>query len=92
VAGLREWSVTPHVAQNNNGRRSRIDGRTTRHDGYLQSQKKRKLVEQVFGWIKTTAGLRKTKHRGRERVSWMFTFAAAAYNMIRIRNVMQATL
>jgi hypothetical protein len=49
-------------------------------------------VEQVFGWIKTTAGLRKTKHLGRERVSWMFTFAGAAYNMIRIRNVMEATL
>ena len=92
VAGLREWSVTPHVAQNNNGRRSRVDDRTTRHAGYRHSQKKRKLVEQVFGWIKTTAGLRKTKHRGRERVSWMFTLAAAAYNMIRIRNVMEATL
>ena len=92
VAGLREWSVTPHVAQNNHGRRSRIDDRTTRHQGYHRSQKKRKLVEQVFGWIKTTAGLRKTKHRGRERVSWMFTLAAAAYNMIRIRNVMEAAL
>jgi transposase len=92
VAGLREWSVTPHVAQNDHGRRSRIDERTTRHEGYRQSQKKRKLVEQVFGWMKTTAGLRKTKHRGRERVSWMFTLAAAAYNMIRIRNVMEATL
>ena len=92
VAGLREWSVTPHVAQNDLGRSSRIDDRTTRHDGYHRSQKKRKLVEQVFGWIKTTAGLRKTKHRGRERVSWMFTLAAAAYNLIRIRNVMEATL
>lgn len=92
VTGLRQWSVTPHVAQNDKGRRSRIDDRTTRHDGYHRSQKKRKLVEQVFGWIKTTAGLRKTKHRGRERVSWMFTFAAAAYNMIRIRNLMEATL
>ena len=92
VEGLRQWSVTPHVAQNINRRRSRIDTRTTRHDGYRQSQKKRKLVEQVFGWIKTTAGFRKTKHRGRDRVGWMFTFAAAAYNMIRIRNLMQATL
>jgi transposase len=92
VAGLREWSVTPHVAQNNRGRRSRIDDRTTRHEGYRHSQKKRKLVEQVFGWLKTTAGLRKTKHRGREHVSWMFTFAVAAYNMIRIRNLMEATL
>ena len=92
VEGLRQWSVTPHVAQNNTRRRSRIDVRTTRHDGYRQSQKKRKLVEQVFGWIKTTAGFRKTKHRGRDRVGWMFTFAAAAYNLVRIRNLMEATL
>lgn len=91
VEGLRQWSVTPHVAQNTNRRRSRIDLRTTRHDGYRHSQKNRKLVEQVFGWIKTTAGFRKTKHRGRDRVGWMFTFAAAAYNMIRIRNLMEAT-
>lgn len=92
VEGLRQWSVTPHVAQNNNCRRSRIDVRTTRHQGYRHSQKKRKLVEQVFGWLKTTAGFRKTKHRGRDRVGWMFTFAAAAYNMVRIRNLMEATL
>jgi transposase len=91
VKGLRQYAVTPHVAQNISGRSSRIDERTTRHDGYVLSQRKRKLVEQVFGWIKTTAGLRKTKHRGRERVSWMFTFAAAAYNLIRVRNIMDAT-
>ena len=91
VQGLRELDVTPHVAQNANGRRSRIDGRTTRHAGYEKSQKKRKLVEQVFGWIKTTGGLRKTRHRGRDRVGWMFTFAAAAYNLVRIRNLMEAT-
>jgi hypothetical protein len=72
------------------GRSSRIDERTTRHEGYVLSPRKRKLVEQVFGWIKTTAGLRQTKHRGRERVSWMFTFAAAAYNLIRVRNIMEA--
>ena len=83
--------VTPHVAQNTSGRRSRIDRRTTRHEGYEQSQKKRKLVEQVFGWMKTTAGIRKTRHRGREKVEWMFTFAAAAYNLVRIRNLMEAT-
>jgi len=92
VQNLRQHFVTPHVAQNTSGRRSRIDERTTRHDGYRQSQKKRKLVEQVFGWIKTTAGLRQTKHRGRERVSWMFTFAAAAYNLVRMRNIMEAAL
>jgi len=92
VAGLRELGVTPHVAQNTSGRRSRIDGRTTRHEGYEESQKKRKLVEQVFGWMKTTAVLRKTRHRGREKVEWMFTFAAAAYNLVRIRNLMEATV
>jgi transposase len=92
VQGLRQHFVTPHVAQNTSGRSSRIDERTTRHDGYVLSQKKRKLVEQVFGWIKTTAGLRQTKHRGRERVGWMFTFAAAAYNMVRMRNIMEAVL
>jgi transposase len=92
VNSLRQYAVTPHVAQNTSGRSSRIDDRTTRHDGYRLSQKKRKLVEQVFGWMKTTAGLRRTKHRGRERVSWMFTFAAAAYNLIRVRNIMEAAI
>jgi transposase len=92
VQGLRQHSVTPHVAQNVSRRSSRIDERTTRHVGYVLSQKKRKLVEQIFGWIKTTAGLRQTKHRGRDRVSWMFTFAAAAYNMVRVRNIMEAAL
>jgi transposase len=92
VDGLRELGVTPHVAQNTSGRSSRIDGRTTRHAGYEQSQKKRKLVEQIFGWLKTTAVLRQTRHRGRERVAWMFTFAAAAYNMVRIRNLMEASV
>ena len=91
VEGLRELDVTPHVAQNANGRCSRIDRRTTRHAGYEKSQKKRKLVEQVFGWIKTTGELRKTRHRGREKVAWMFTLAAAAYNLVRIRNLMEAT-
>jgi transposase len=92
VDRLRALAVTPHVAQNTSRRRSRIDDRTTRHDGYRQSQKKRKLVEQVFGWIKTTAGQRQTKHRGKDRVGWMFTFATAAYNLIRIRNLMEASL
>lgn len=91
VAGLRELLVTPHIAQNISGRRSRIDARTSRHAGYRISQTKRKRVEQVFGWIKTTAGLRKTRHRGRDRVGWMFTFAAAAYNLVRMRNLLQAT-
>jgi transposase len=90
VAALRELNVTPHVAQNTSGRRSRIDERTTRHMSYALSQKKRKRVEEVFGWIKTTAGLRKTRHRGRDRVGWMFTFAAAAYNLVRVRNLLLA--
>ena len=90
VAGLRELNVTPHVAQNTSGRRSRIDRRTTRHASYKISQRNRKRIEEVFGWIKTTAGLRKTRHRGRDRVGWMFTFAAAAYNLVRMRNLLLA--
>jgi len=84
VAEMRELGVTPHVAQNTNGRRSAIDGRTTRHPGYGVSQKKRKRIEEVFGWIKSSAGFRKTRHRGTERVGWMFTLNAAAYNLVRL--------
>jgi transposase len=91
VASLRERRVTPHVAQNVSNRRSAIDGRTTRHDGYGVSQRKRKRVEEVFGWIKTVALQRKTRFRGLERVGWMFTFAAAAYNLVRMRNLQAAT-
>jgi len=74
--------VTPHVAQNVSGRRSAIDGRTTRHDGYAVSQRIRKRIEEAFGWIKTVAGQDKTKFRGRDRVGWAFTFAAAAHNLM----------
>ena len=92
VSKLREAAVTPHVAQNQHARRtSAIDGRTTRHEGYAISQRKRKRVEEIFGWIKTVAGLRKTRHRGRKRVAWMFTFAAAAFNLVRMRKLAQAT-
>lgn len=84
VAALREIGVTPHVAQNTNGRRSAIDGRTTRHAGYALSQRFRKRIEEPFGWMKTAAGFRKTRHRGRARVGWMFTLTAAAYNLVRI--------
>ena len=77
--------VTPHVAQK--ARWSAIDGRTTRHAGYHVSQRKRKLVEQVFGWMKTVGGLRKLRHRGVELVDWQLTFAATAYNMVRLRNL-----
>ena len=87
VEKWRGLNVTPHVAQNNKRRRSAIDQRTTRHPGYLISQKKRKRVEEIFGWLKTVGGLRKVRHRGLERVEWMFTFAVAAYNLVRIRNL-----
>jgi transposase len=84
VAELRERWVTPHVARNTNGRRSAIDGRTTRHAGYASSQKARKLIEEAFGWMKTTGGQARTRYRGLERVRWAFTFTAAAYNLIRL--------
>jgi DDE family transposase len=76
--------VTPHVAQNANGRRSAIDGRTTRHAGYAVSQRIRKRIEEAFGWIKTVAGQAKTRFRGVERVELAFTFAAATYNLVRL--------
>jgi transposase len=91
VAATRELKVTPHVAQNDSNRRSAIDGRTTRHEGYVVSQRKRKRVEEVFGWMKTVALQRKTRFRGLDRVGWMFTFAAAAYNLVRMRNLQAAT-
>ena len=84
VNELRSMNVRPHVAQNTNGRRSAIDGRTTRHAGYAMSQTVRKRIEEGFGWIKTIAGQRKTRFRGRDRVGWAFTFAAAAYNLVRL--------
>ncbi|HYL93865.1 MAG TPA: IS5 family transposase [Alphaproteobacteria bacterium] len=88
VDKLRQAAVTPHVARNQHERRSSaIDQRTTRHPGYEISQRKRKRVEEIFGWIKTVGGLRKTRHRGERRVGWMFTLAAAAYNLVRMRNL-----
>jgi transposase len=87
VRELRELRVTPHVAQNTSGRSSAIDGRTTRHPGYAVSQRKRKSVEEIFGWMKTVGLLRKTRHRGLARVGWMFTFAAAVYNLVRMRTL-----
>ena len=83
-------NATPHVAQNNKGRKNAIDGRTTRHSGYAISQQKRKRVEEIFGWMKTVGGMRKLRHRGLQLVGWMFTFAAAAYNLVRIRNLATA--
>jgi len=91
VNELRSMKVTPHVAQNTSGRRSAIDGRTTRHGGYAASQRIRKRIEEAFGWIKTVAGQDKTKFRGRDRVGWAFTFAAAAYNLLRLPKLMAET-
>ena len=84
IAALRAIGVTPHVAQNTSGRRSAIDGRTTRHAGYAVSQRLRKRIEEPFGWIKTAAGLRKTRHRGLARVGWVVTLTAAACNLVRL--------
>ena len=87
VEECRALDVTPHVAQNTTNRSSRIDGRTTRHAGYAESQKKRKRIEEIFGWMKTVGLMRKTRHRGRRKVGWVFTFTAAAYNLVRMRNL-----
>jgi len=86
VKDLRASNVTPHVAQHTK-RASSIDGRTTRHEGYEISLKKRKRIEQIFGWLKTTGGMRKLRHRGRPLVQWMFTLALSAYNMVRMRTI-----
>ncbi len=83
IEELRTINVRPHIARNTSGRRSAIDRRTTRHPGYAKSQRFRKRIEEAFGWIKTVAGLRKTKLRGLPKVDWSFTFAAAAYNLVR---------
>src|SRR5579885_3586290 len=89
VAEVRSRRATPHVAQNTTNRRSAIDGRTTRHPGYQLSQRARKRIEEGFGWMKSAAGLRKTRHRGTELVGWMFTLTAAAYNLIRLPKLME---
>lgn len=90
VAGCRALGVTPHVAQNVSGRSSAIDSRTTRHPGYSVSQRHRKKVEESFGWGKTVGLLRKLRHRGVDRVDWVFTFTAAAYNLVRMRTLLGA--
>jgi len=90
VQDLRALQITPHVAQHTTNRASAIDGRTTRHPGYAVSQQKRKRVEEIFGWLKTVGLLRKVKLRGVRRVGWLFTFAAAVYNLVRLRNLVEA--
>ena len=84
VAAVRARGVTPHVAQNDRGRRSAIDGRTTRHRGYGRSLRQRKLVEEVFGWVKTVGGGRKLRYVGRERNRAWLELTAAAYNLVRM--------
>jgi transposase len=85
VATLRAAGITPHVAQK--VQYTAIDGRTTRQPGYHRSQRKRKPVEQAFGWMKTVGLMRKLRHRGGELVDWMFTFTATAYNLVRLRTL-----
>jgi len=87
VQEVRDHRVTPHIACKQT---SIIDERTTRHPGYAISQQKRKRVEEIFGWLKTVAGLRKIRHRGLLRVDWIFTLALAAYNLVRMRNLAAA--
>jgi transposase len=93
VSEMRGMNVTPHVSQNTKRPGgSAIDGRTTRHEGYQVSQRKRKRIEEVFGWTKTVGTLRKTRHRGLETVRWVFTFTAAAYNLVRMRNLISVAV
>lgn len=88
VEECRNLKVTPHVAQNvKRSGGSAIDGRTTRHSGYEVSQRKRRRIEECFGWLKTIALMRKVRHRGLAKVGWVFTFAAAAYNLVRMRKL-----
>jgi transposase len=88
VAECRHMGITPHVAQKTS--QSAIDARTTRHPGYAVSQRRRKRVEEIFGWMKTTGLLRKLRHRGGPLVEWIFTFTAAAYNLVRLRTLLGA--
>jgi len=87
VKQMRDMNVTPHVTQNTKGRRSAIDRRTTRHEGYAVSLRCRARIEEIFGWLKTVGGQRKTRYRGEQRVAWMFEFSLAAYNLVRMRNL-----
>ena len=82
---LREINCTPHIAQKKNGKS--VDGRTTRHEGYEISQRKRKRVEEIFGWAKTVGLIRKVKMRGLEKVDWLFTMCLAVFNLVRMRNL-----
>jgi len=87
VRDLRDLGVTPHVAQHERGRRSAIDRRTTRHPGYLQSQRRRKIVQEVFGWLKTVGARGKLRYLGRARNKLWLELSAAAYNLTRLANL-----
>ncbi len=89
VRYLRQRGAVPHVAQKRRG--SVLDGRTTRHTTCAVSQRRRKVVEQIFGWAQTVGLLRKSRHRGRERLAWVWTFTLAAYNLVRRRNLLIQT-
>jgi IS5 family transposase len=87
-AGLRAYGVTPHVAQNTRNRRSAIDRGTTRHPGYALSQRLRKRVEEIFGWLKSVGGFRRTRYRGLARTQLAGYLVAAAYNLVRMARLM----
>jgi IS5 family transposase len=91
VADLRGRQVTPHVTQNTSGRRSAIDGRTTRHSAYAISQRIRKRVEEIFGWMKTVGGFRRTRYRGLERTQLAGYLVATAYNLVRLVRLIGST-
>src|SRR3990170_1264876 len=91
VTRVRRLRITPHVAQNTSRRASAVDGRTTRHPGYEVSQRIRKRVEEIFGWLKTVGPLRKLRHRGTAKARWTLIFATAIYNLIRIRTLTEAS-
>ena len=90
IAGLREQNIIPHVAEYTPSKHwpNWLRRHEREHPGFARSQQKRKLVEQVFGWIKASAGMRRTKLRGRRRVDWMFRLAATAYNLVRMRSLL----
>ncbi len=89
VADCRAINVTPHISQTRNvHRRSAVDDRTTRHPGYVVSQRKRKLVEEIFGWMKTFGGFRRTRFKGQRRTQLAATLVAATYNLLRISRLL----
>lgn len=88
VRDMRQRRVTPHVAQNTSGRSSAIDGRTTRHPGYAVSQRLRKRVEEIFGWMKTVGGFRRTRYRGLDRTGLAGYLVGTAYNLVRMAKLL----